>query len=144
MAAVKAENGAALLKLYTEALAHFEEERVTFLNPALTSRPRFMALEAPPSGPPRPELEGPPSALPDLDEGFDPLPDPDALPASELSMIDLLEEGLSDPEAWASLSPAKPKSFPPLAKARSKLAKKSIKPTRAPGKLVRLKPRRDS
>ena len=51
LAAVKAEDGEALLRLYTEALADFEHKRVTVLNPALLARPRFMPLEAPPSGP---------------------------------------------------------------------------------------------
>jgi hypothetical protein len=52
LASVKAKDGEALLKLYTEALADFEHKRVTILNPALLARPRAMPLEAPPSGPP--------------------------------------------------------------------------------------------
>jgi hypothetical protein len=74
LAAVKAENGAALLELYTEALADFEDKRVTILNPALLARPRAMLLE------------GPPSAPPELDDGGDDLVD------EVLKDIDLLEE----------------------------------------------------
>ena len=79
LAAVKAEDGEALLQLYTEALADFEHKRVTILNPALLERPRFMPLEAPPSGPP------------ELDDGGD---EPEEL---DLTQIDLIEEG-SDAE----------------------------------------------
>ena len=140
LAAVKAEDGEALLTLYAEALADFEHKRLTILNPALQALPRFMPLEAPPSGPPRPALEGPSSTLPDLDESGDALPDLD------LSTIDPLEvEGVSDPEAWASLPPAETKPSAALAKAPSGLAKKSVKLRgAAPWKLVRPKPGRNS
>ena len=79
LAAVKAEDGEALLQLYTEALADFEHQHVTILNPALLERPRFMPLEAPPSGPP------------ELDDGGN---EPEEL---DLMQIDLIEEG-SDAE----------------------------------------------
>ena len=75
LAAVKAEDGAALLRLYTEALADFEHNRVTVLNPALLARPRFMPLEIPPSGPP------------ELDDGGG---EPEKV---DLMQIDLIEEG---------------------------------------------------
>jgi hypothetical protein len=147
LAAVKAEDGEALLKLYTEALADFEYKRLTILNPALQARPRFMPLEGPPSGSPRPELEGPSSTLQDLDESGDALPDLD------LSTIDPLEVlGVSDPEAWGSLPPAKPKLSAAKVKAKSQLSKKPVqlsqKPVKLrralPWKLVRPKPGRDS
>jgi hypothetical protein len=51
LAAVKAEDGRALLHLHTEALADFEHKRVTILNPALMAQPRFMPLESPTSSP---------------------------------------------------------------------------------------------
>jgi hypothetical protein len=90
LAAVKVEDAEALLKLYTEALANFEHKRVTILNPALLARPRFMPLEAPPSGP----LE--------LDSGVD---EPEEV---DLMAIDLIEEG-SDaelPQESATSSPS--------------------------------------
>jgi hypothetical protein len=85
-------------------------------------------------------LAGPPSPLPDLDEGGD------ALPYLDISTIDPLEVlGLSDPEAWGSLPPAETKPSAALAKAPSKLGKKSTKlKGAAPWKLVRPRPRRDS
>jgi hypothetical protein len=128
LAAVKAEDGEGLLRLYTEALADFEHKRVTILNPALLARPRYMPLEAPPSGP----LE--------LDDGGDEPADLD------LMEIDLLEEAsVSDPEAWRSLTPVKTTPPAPLVKATSKLGKKSTKfQVAAPPKLGRPKPRSSS
>ena len=128
LAAVKAEDGEALLKLYTEALADFQHKRVTILNPALLARPRFMPLEAPPSGPS------------ELDDGGD---EPEEL---DLMQIDLInEESVSDPEAWRSLTPVKTTPPAPLVKATSKLGKKSTKfKVAAPPKLGRPKPRSSS
>jgi hypothetical protein len=64
------------------------------------------------------------------------------LPPLPLSTIDLLEVG-ADPEL--SWPPAEKKPSAVLAKATSKLGKKSTKlKSTAPQKLVRLKPRRDS
>ena len=127
LAAVKAEDGEALLHLYTEALADFEHERVTILNPALLSLPRFMPLEAPPSGPP--ELD---------DDG-------------EAEHLDLIQVGPveedSDSESETSRPSTlvKPKLASPLVKPASKFGKAKLrKSTRlkgaAPPKLGRPKP----
>lgn len=127
LAAVKAEDGEGLLQLYTEALADFEHKRVTILNPALLERPRFMPLEAPPSGPP------------ELDDGGD---EPEEL---DLMQIDLIEEG-SDAEVEASRPStpstlAKTKPTSPLVKATSKLGRRFAKlKGAAPPKLGRSKP----
>ncbi len=128
LAAVQNEDAEAVLRLYAEALADFEHKRLTVLNPALLARPRALPLE------------GPPGIRPYLDVGDDALEDGD------LSEIDLLEvEGVSDPEPWGSLPPAKPKLSAAKGKATSKLGKKSVKLRRAaPWKLVRLQPRSNS
>ncbi len=128
LAAVQNEDAEAVLRLYAEALADFEHKRLTVLNPALLAPPRALPLE------------GPPLIRPDLDVGDDALEDGD------LSEIDLLEvEGVSDPEPWGSLPPAKPKLSAAKGKATSKLGKKSVKLRRAaPWKLVRLQPRSNS
>jgi hypothetical protein len=96
LAAVKAENGDALLQLYTETLKDFEHKRVTILNPALVARPRAMPLEGPPSGPP--ELE---------DDG-------DELVDQVLKEIDLLEE-TSESEAQAPRALTLAKTKPSMA-----------------------------
>jgi hypothetical protein len=153
LAAVKAEDGEALLKLYTEALADFEHKRVTILNPALLERPRAMPLEGPPSGPP--ELDEGGGEVEDVDlmqidlleEGSDaevPLASPTSSPSGvdddgeEPEDLDFLPidpiEGESDSGVEASRPStfAKPKPTSPLVKpasklAKLKLAKKSIK-----------------
>ncbi len=128
LAAVKGEDGAVLLRLYAEAQADFEQERVTILNPALVARPRAMPLE------------GPLSNLPDLDEGGDLLENVDL---TEIDPLDV--ESDSDPEAWGSLPPKETKPSAALVKATSQLGKKSTKLKRAaPWKLLRRKPGRDS
>jgi hypothetical protein len=47
--AANSENGEALVKLYREARANFERDRLEILNPALDSRPRRLLLECPKS-----------------------------------------------------------------------------------------------
>jgi hypothetical protein len=67
---------------------------------------------------------------------------PDVLPPLPLSTIDLLEVGAEPELSWP---PAEKKPSAVLAKATSKLGKKSTKlKSAAPWKLVRPKPRRDS
>jgi hypothetical protein len=167
LAAVKAEDGEALLKLYTEALADFEHKRVTVLNPALLERPRFMPLEAPPTGPPELDDGGDEPEELDLmqidliEEGSDakmPLESPTSSPSGadgdgdgpeELDFLPtgfIEEESDSEVEASRPSTFAKPKPASPLVKpasklAKLKLAKKSIK-LKGAGlrKLVRPKP----
>lgn len=164
LAAVKAEDGAALLRLYTEALADFEHNRVTVLNPALLARPRFMPLEAPPSGPPElddgggePEevdlmqidlieegsdsetpSEAPPSASgpPEPDDGGDEPEDPDFMEIDPLGEATNSEAEASRPSTFA-----KPKPASPLVKVTSKLGRRFAKlKGAAPRKLGRPKP----
>jgi hypothetical protein len=164
LAAVKAEDGEALLRLYTEALADFEHKRVTILNPALLDRPRAMPLEAPPSGPPElddgggePEdldlmqidlieegsdmempLEAPPSASgpPEPDDGGD---EPEDLDFMEIDLVGEATDSEAEASRPSTLAKTKPTS--PLVKAKSKLGKKSpnLKGA-APQKLGRPKP----
>jgi len=49
LAAVKAEDGEALVRLNTDTLANFEHDRVAILNPALLMHPRSLRLESPES-----------------------------------------------------------------------------------------------
>lgn len=125
LAAVKGEDGEALLNLYTEALADFEHNRVTILNPALLARPRAMLLEGPPSGPP------------ELDDGGDDLVD------QVLKEIDLLEgESVPDPQPSRTLTAAKTKPSAAGVNAKSKFGKRLIKLRVAPpSKRGPLKPR---
>jgi hypothetical protein len=126
LAAVKSEDGAALLQLYAEAMANFEHKRVTLLNPALVVRPRAMPLE------------GPPSDLPELDIGRNALED------LGLSEIDPLEaDSVSDPEAWGALPSEERKSTAAPRKMVSPLRKKSIKLKVVPSKFGRLNRRHD-
>ena len=127
LAAVKAEDGEALLRLYTEALTDFEHKRVTILNPALLERPRAMPLEAPPSGPPELDADG--------DE-------PDDLDFFE---IDLIEEGSdSEPQTSRPSTLAKTKPTSPQVKTsklgKAKLGKSTKLKGSAPPKLGRAKP----
>ena len=110
LAAVRSEDGEGLLELYTEALADFQRNRVTILNPALLERPRATPLE------------GPPSAPPELDDGGD------DLEAQVLKEIDLLEEAAaSETQAPRALTPAKTKPSAAKVKAKSMFGKRSIK-----------------
>jgi len=98
--AANSENGAALVQLYNEALANFEHDRLTILNPTLSSRPRALLLESPKGNVAEPEGLSNLTDEPDLIE----LDDLSETYKDLISLDDL--EDLSVPE------PAKVKTLP--------------------------------
>jgi hypothetical protein len=93
--------------------ADFEHKRVTILNPALVSRPRFMPLEAPPSGP----LE--------LDADGDELPELDLIQIDPIAEGSDTEEEASRPSTHAQPKPSSPQVKATLRLGKAKLGKKS-------------------